>query len=179
MHSTDRKSRTGGCERGIVLNTSRPAHAGGARKAQRAFTVLEILTAVAVGGLILAIAVPSYTGYIQRARVASATTDIFRISSAINHYQLTHDALPSDLAAIGFDTLLDPWGRPYAYLSFAGLKGKGKMRKDKNLVPINTQYDLYSVGADGKSQAPLTAAASRDDVIMANDGAYVGLASNY
>jgi general secretion pathway protein G len=77
------------------------------------------------------------------------------------------------------DNVLDPWGRPYVYLSFTGLKGKGQMRKDKNLVPINTQFDLYSVGADGKSVAPLTAAASRDDVVMANDDNYVGLASEY
>jgi general secretion pathway protein G len=53
------------------------------------------------------------------------------------------------------------------------------MRKDKNLVPINTQYDLYSMGADGQSVPPLTAKASRDDVVMANDGTYIGLASNY
>ena len=164
---------------GFVLDTSPPAHAGGARRAQRAFSILELLTAVAVGGLMLAIGVPSYQAYVQRGKVAAATADIVQISSAISRYQFIHESPPPDLAAIGFDTLLDPWGRPYAYLSFAGLKGKGKMRKDKNLVPINTQYDLYSVGADGKSQAPLTAAASRDDVVMANDGAYIGLASNY
>lgn len=53
------------------------------------------------------------------------------------------------------------------------------MRKDKNLVPINTQYDLYSLGADGQSKPPLTAPVSKDDVILANDGNYIGLASAY
>jgi general secretion pathway protein G len=53
------------------------------------------------------------------------------------------------------------------------------MRKDKSLVPINTQFDLYSVGPDGQSRPPLTAAVSRDDVIMANDGAYIGPAASY
>jgi general secretion pathway protein G len=52
-------------------------------------------------------------------------------------------------------------------------------RKDRNLVPINTDYDLYSMGADGKSVPPLTAMASRDDIIRANDGQYIGLASRY
>ena len=80
---------------------------------------------------------------------------------------------------IGFDTLLDPWGRPYVYQSFTGLNGKGKMRKDKNLNPINTQYDLYSVGADGQSKLPLTVPVSQDDVILARDGNYIGLASNF
>jgi general secretion pathway protein G len=74
---------------------------------------------------------------------------------------------------------IDPWGHPYQYLSFSGLKGKGEMRKDKNLVPINSDYDLYSMGPDGESQTPLTAKASRDDIIRANNGGYVGIAENY
>lgn len=56
---------------------------------------------------------------------------------------------------------------------------QGEMRKDRFLVPINTWFDLYSMGPDGKSAAPLTAAASRDDVIVANDGDFIGLASLY
>jgi general secretion pathway protein G len=55
----------------------------------------------------------------------------------------------------------------------------GKVRKDRFLVPINSTYDLYSMGADGRSVGPLTAAMSRDDIIRANDGAYVGLAEGY
>ena len=156
-----------------------PAHSGGARSAQRAFSIIELFTAVAVFGLLMAIAIPSYNGYIQRTKVTAATQDIGLLSMAIAHYQSLNNALPPDLAAIGFGAKLDPWGHPYAYLSFVGLKGKGQMRKDKSLVPINTQYDLYSMGADGQSKPPLTAAVSRDDVIMANDGAYIGPAANY
>jgi general secretion pathway protein G len=53
------------------------------------------------------------------------------------------------------------------------------MRKDRFLVPINTFFDLYSMGKDGQSVSPLTAQASRDDVIWANDGAFIGRASDY
>lgn len=35
------------------------------------------------------------------------------------------------------------------------------------------------MGKDGKSVAPLTAAQSRDDVIVANDGGFIGLAKAY
>ena len=52
-------------------------------------------------------------------------------------------------------------------------------RKDGNLVPINTNYDLCSFGKDGKSKAPLRAKDSHDDVIYANDGAFIGLASDF
>jgi general secretion pathway protein G len=90
-----------------------------------------------------------------------------------------NEALPPDLAAVGLAGLRDPWGRPYAYLNFAGIMGVGPMRKDRNLVPINSDYDLYSLGEDGGSVPPLNARASRDDIIRGNDGNYVGLAENY
>ena len=137
------------------------------------------MVAIGILAVIAAIGLPSYISYKQRAYVAAATMDIITIATAINRYNTINNAPPPDLAAIGLDSLLDPWGRPYIYLSFAGLHGNGQMRKDKNLVPLNTQYDLYSLGADGQSRPPLTVPVSKDDVILANDGNYIGLASNY
>jgi general secretion pathway protein G len=135
--------------------------------------------AFAVIGLVAAIAIPSYRSYAERMKVSVAIADISKISLAIQHYEAQNLALPPDLAAVGCDGLLDPWGQHYFYLSFEGLKGKGALRKDKNLVPINSQYDLYSAGADGKTKGPLTATDSQDDVIRANDGGFIGLASDY
>ena len=51
--------------------------------------------------------------------------------------------------------------------------------KDKSLHPLNSDYDLYSMGKDGASTGPLTAKASRDDVVRANDGRFIGLAKDY
>jgi hypothetical protein len=86
--------------------------------------------------------------------------------------------LPNNLFEIGRATLLDSWGRPYEHLNFS-LGTLGQQRKDLALVPINTDFDLYSKGKDGASQPPLTASASRDDIVRANDGQFIGLASNY
>ena len=86
---------------------------------------------------------------------------------------------PATLADAGYGANLDPWGQSYQYLSFANTNGTGAMRKDRFLVPINTYFDLYSMGKDGQSVAPLTGKASQDDVIWANDGDFVGLASDY
>lgn len=55
----------------------------------------------------------------------------------------------------------------------------GAARKDGNLVPINTNYDLCSFGKDGKSKPPLRAKDSLDDIIYANDGSYIGLAKEF
>jgi general secretion pathway protein G len=137
------------------------------------------MVTIGIVAVIAAIGVPSYISYRQKAYVAAATADIMTIATVINRYNTINNSPPPDLATIGFDTVLDPWGHPYVYLSFTGLVGKGQMRKDKNLVPLNTQYDLYSLGADGLSRPPLTVPVSKDDVILANDGNYIGLASEY
>ena len=56
---------------------------------------------------------------------------------------------------------------------------RGQARKDHDLVPINTDFDLYSQGPDGRSAPPLTAAMSRDDIVRANNGRYIGEAEGY
>jgi len=136
--------------------------------------------ALIVIGVVAALAISTYARYTTRARTSVAIRDIGRIQLAVDRYMLNHDdATPPDLATIGMDGLSDPWGHAYVYLSFTGLRGTGAMRKDRNLVPINTGYDLYSKGPDGASTPPLTARSSRDDIVRANDGAYIGLASDY
>jgi general secretion pathway protein G len=55
----------------------------------------------------------------------------------------------------------------------------GQVRKDRFLVPINSDYDLYSVGPDGMSASPLTAKISQDDIIRASDGLFIGRACDF
>ncbi|MCK5349609.1 MAG: prepilin-type cleavage/methylation domain-containing protein, partial [Desulfobacula sp.] len=93
-------------------------------------------------------------------------------------FEMERGSFPLNLAQIGLDTLRDPWGNPYQYLPVQGAK-IGKLRKDHALVPVNTDFDLYSVGPDGKSLGPFTAKASRDDIVRANNGQYVGPVSGY
>ena len=44
---------------------------------------------------------------------------------------------------------------------------------------MNSDFDLYSVGNDGDSESPLSAKASRDDIVRANNGAFIGLGEDY
>jgi general secretion pathway protein G len=140
-------------------------------------TLLELLITVALIGLLMAIAVPSYQGYQERVRIATAKKDILDISLKLERHLLVRNAYPATLADIG-ETRLDPWGAPYQYLSMEGAN-VGQKRKDKSLHPLNSDYDLYSMGPDGRSQTPLTARASRDDIIRANNGAFIGVAEDY
>jgi general secretion pathway protein G len=143
------------------------------------FTLLEIIVTVAMVGTLSGIAYPLYTEYMEKARIAAACADIGNISLKIASYFAENLKYPASLNEVGCATLLDPWGSPYRYLNIQTAQGKGDMRKDHFLVPINTDCDLYSMGKDGKSSPPLNSKAGRDDVIRANDGAYIGPASDF
>jgi general secretion pathway protein G len=143
------------------------------------YTLIEVMLAIAILGVITAIAYPSYQGYKDRANVAAAVTDIIALSMLISAYQTDNYKLPNSLGDVGAGSRLDPWGNPYKYLNISSVKGKGKLRKDKSLNPINSDYDLYSMGKDGLTTTALTAKNSQDDVIRARDGKFIGLASDF
>jgi len=156
----------------------RPDFEGGHRRA-RAFTLIEILFAVAILSVLGLLAMPAYKDYRERVRVAEAVIDIGAIQSKIKHFIDDNRTPPDDLAQVGEAGRLDPWGNPYQYLNLETAKGNGKARKNRNLVPINSDFDLYSMGKDGASLGPLTAKESRDDIVRANDGRFIGLAKEY
>jgi general secretion pathway protein G len=142
------------------------------------FNLIELLLAMALVGILAAIAVPSFRNYQKKATVQVAVNDILFLQGVISRFQTQNWRLPASLDELGQAAKLDPWGNPYQYLNLAGAN-RGQMRKDRNLVPINSDYDLYSMGEDGRSVSPLTARPSRDDVVRAADGSFVGLASDY
>ncbi len=146
---------------------------------QRAFTLFELLIVVAIIGILAAVAWPSYQHYVNQARIAQAKAEIRIIESKLERYYAEQLRYPETLAHIGLGDMRDPWGNLYRYLRITPTTTRGQLRKDRNLVPINSDYDLYSMGRDGASVSPLTARPSRDDVIRASDGRFVGLAADY
>ena len=127
----------------------------------------------------MGIAVPIYTNHLNRARNTVASADIYEIQTVIMSYMLDSEKLPETLEEVGWGKRSDPWGNLYRYLRIGSTKGKGEMRKDQFMVPLNSDFDLYSMGKDRKSRPPLTAKDSRDDIIRANDGGYIGLGSKF
>ncbi len=129
-------------------------------------------------GVLLAVAIPSYNAYRDRARTRMAAQQIAAMAAVIDAAWQENRAYPANLAEVNMANLLDPWGRPYVYYNVdAG--GRGGARKDKAQNPINTDFDLYSVGPDGRTKPQVSQKDSLDDVIRANNGAFIGVAADF
>ena len=150
------------------------------REALRAgYTFLELLLVTVIIGTLSTMIAPSIERARTMAQVAAAVSNIRIVEAELAIYIESNFAPPETLASIGRASLLDPWGNPFMYARLGGPGASGGARMDKFLVPLNGDYDLYSMGRDGESKKTLSAPASYDDVIRALDGAYVGLASEF
>ena len=155
---------------------SRPLELSSPR--QGGFTLIEVMIVIALVGTLSAIAVPNYMEHRERAKVVQAIADIRAMEKMIANFGIDNDRLPASLAEIGMGGHLDPWQAPYQYVRVAGTP-RGALRKDRFMVPVNSDFDLYSMGRDRRSVPPFTAQQSRDDIVRAGDGAYVGRASDF
>lgn len=126
---------------------------------------------------------PAVYFYIDQAKTQSTEEVIAEMSQDIDDFYSRNGEYPDSLEDVyGEGQIpLDEWGNPYQYLRIEGgsVKGKGKLRKDRNLVPINSDYDLYSMGPDGQSTSPLTANISKDDIVRGRNGDFIGVAEDY
>ncbi|HUX82778.1 MAG TPA: type II secretion system major pseudopilin GspG [Halothiobacillus sp.] len=121
-------------------------------RAARGFTLIEVMVVVVILAILATIVVPKIMDRPDDARVVKAKQDVRAIESALHLYKLDNLYYPTTdqgLAALvkppanaqnwrrgGYlDRLpMDPWNRPYQYLS-PGQHG---------------DFDIYSLGADGQ-----------------------------
>ena len=148
-------------------------------KRNRAFTTIEIAVVILIVGLVFMTVSPAILNMMDTAKSETAEEKISEIQTGIDDFFKDNGRYPDSLEEVFGEMPLDPWGNPYQYLDLSDVSGVGKMRKDKNLVPINSDYDLYSMGPDGKSVSPLTAQSSQDDIVRGRNGAFIGLATDY
>lgn len=150
-------------------------------KMQQGFTLIELMIALVIVGILISIAVSNYQEYVERSRRAKAIADIAQISMALERYRTIAGTFPNSLNDLNIPLPLDPWGHAYQYLGIdvASPPNQGALRKDKNLNPLNSDYDLCSMGPDGLTQKQLTAASASDDIVRAGNGGFIGLASEH
>jgi general secretion pathway protein G len=146
------------------------------------FTLIELMIVIAIIGILSALATIKYFGYIEKVRVARAILDVKSLQTEIDACMFEGGPPPALLSDVGL-ARNDPWGRAYQYMPLRGTGGRpinqGPARRDRFLVPLNDDYDLYSIGKDGLTSRFLSSSRSQDDVLRANNGAFIGLAVHY
>jgi len=129
------------------------------RSQQAAFTILEIMIALAIIGLLVGLTLTKFTNIFGNSQQDVARLFVNQsLKTTLGQYQLNVGSFPS--TAEGLDALrtappgkaarwrgpyveenlwppLDPWGNPYQY-QYPGTKNAGS-------------YDLWSMGPDGQN----------------------------
>jgi general secretion pathway protein G len=94
------------------------------RRRVAGFTLIEVLVVVVILGILAAIIVPNLMEKPGQARITKAKADIRAVESALNMYRLDRHIYPT--TDEGLESLvptylprapMDPWSRPYQYLS--------------------------------------------------------------
>ena len=131
--------------------TERFAHSRRTRAS--GFTLIEIMVVIVILGVLAALIVPRVMNRPDEARVVAARQDIASIMQALKLYRLDNQRYPTTEQGLQalvtrptagppapnwkayLDKMpIDPWGKPYQYLS-PGIKG---------------EIDVFSLGADGQ-----------------------------
>lgn len=138
-----------------------------------------MMIVIAIIGTLSSIAIPNYVSYKDKAVIASVIADFKRIETAVHAFNADNGRFPDTLVEAGLGNPVDPWGNPYVYYPMSNVPNGVNIRKNKDLHPVNTDFDLYSPGKDGKTVAPFTSKNSKDDIVRANNGAFMGLVEHY
>jgi general secretion pathway protein G len=111
-------------------------------KAQKGFTLVEILIVVVILGILAAIVIPQFTDASTEAKISSLRSDLQMMRSQIELYKVQHnDDLPSD-SALGLAEALKQTTDQYGDAIAAGVDGAvGPYMQD---IPTNPFVDGVS-----------------------------------
>lgn len=143
-------------------------------------TLVELAVVILIAALTIGTVTPVYLHIVESKRTDLAISEISRLQKDIDRFNRRNVRFPNDLTEVFATTPIDPWGNPYRYTNIRNQTGATvNPRTGENLKQLNADYDLYSDGPDKISLSPIGANESRDDIIRANNGNYVGTVGEY
>ena len=87
---------------------------GTGRIPQRGFTLIEVLIAVAIVGIVAAIAVPSYSRFVTKGRRADATAFLLEVAGEQTRFFTERNAYAAKMSDLGYGTG-DSFATPEGY----------------------------------------------------------------
>lgn len=87
---------------------------------QAGFSLLELMMAVAIVGMLAALAIPQYQDYSARARMTEAVQMLAAARVSVAEYAMTHGAMPASAASAGVGALESRVVERLAYEARAG-----------------------------------------------------------
>lgn len=140
------------------------------------FTLIELIFVVVILMVLAAISFPVYSKVVDGVKVARTKQEIRVLETEIQGYFYENNAYPATLADINRAGLLDPWENNYKYRNIANPDGGALAERRRFADPLNTDFDLYSMGRDGLTEQQVNGGGGtgKDDVIRASNGAYNG-----
>ena len=158
MSGSNARNAVARCMRTWLARSARPRRVDRAEPCDRGpnregFTLVELMVVIVIIGLLATVVAINVLPSQDRAMVTKAKADIAVLEQAVETYRLDNLTFPDNLQALvtapsglsqperyrqgGYVRRLpdDPWGNPYMYRRQSAHGG---------------QFDIYSLGADGK-----------------------------
>ena len=131
------------------------------RKAQKGFTLIELMIVIAIIGILAAIAIPAYQDYLIRSQVSEGLAMASASKAAVSEYYANHGSWPVANADAGVGVAADIDGKYVSAITIAG----GGITVDYG-NEVNETVATYTVG--------LTPGASANGDVVWRCGGAVG-----
>ena len=146
----------------------------------RGMAIARLLISIAIVAIVGTVALPISRDHLSSTHTAQVIADLGAIEIAIGRYKAQNRGeLPKSLVDLRIQQWQDPWGNAYQYRNLETETDLNLARKDYDSNQVNRDYDLFSIGNDGRSAAGFVSPVARDDIVRALSGSYFGKVADY